>query len=101
MSAPSLEQVRRRVERQAGTGRGGYDDEVALWVLHLMDVEGLSATQAGRRLGLGRNSVLGLRHRVHVDLAKSEAGDPRPRRHDGTEPPLWWLDGVRAREGGA
>lgn len=75
------------------SARGGKtraDDERDLLMMHLMDNEGLSASVVRTRFGVTRNAVLGVRHRIRTDYARSCEGDPDPDRHDATMPPLWW-----------
>lgn len=50
------------------------DDEALLAILALF-AEGYSAQQIGRHLGIGRNSVRGLVHRVRTADVK-ESGEP-------------------------
>lgn len=71
-----------------------WTDDEMLTALHLMDDEGLTAEQVGRRVGRPRNSVLGIRHRVKTDYEASFAGDPDPHRHDATESWGWVRAGL-------
>jgi len=64
-----------------------WTDRRILRALHLMDVDGLSAREAGRRLGCTRNAVLGIRHRVRH---AAERGFPLPT-GDGSMAPGWGL----------
>ncbi len=73
------------------------DDERELTVMHLLDNEGLTTREAGERLGTGKNSIIGLSHRIRTAYAESCAGDEDPDRHDATMAPLWWRREPRER----
>ena len=62
-----------------------WTDEAILEALHLMDHEGLTAAETGRRFGVTKNAILGLRYRARHESERhfGEAGD-------GTMPPGWW-----------
>lgn len=68
-----------------------WTDEQILEALALMDVDGLSASEAGRRLRTTKNAILGMRFRVRASFVQwpDETGD-------GTMPPRWWQREVAA-----
>ena len=73
----------------AGTPKTRADDERVLRILHMLEVDGLSATEVGKRLGITRSAVLGYKHRALVEgYAPSTA--TRPENQDGALGPLWW-----------
>lgn len=62
-----------------------WTDEQILEALALMDCDGLSAAEVGRRFKTTKNAILGMRFRVRASYAQwpDTTGD-------GTMPPRWW-----------
>lgn len=67
---------------------GRKRDEIDLMALHLVDGEHLSALKAGRKVGLTKGTVIGMRWRVNktqvIDVCE------KPENQDGGMPELWW-----------
>jgi hypothetical protein len=64
-------------------------DETTLMVLHLTENEGWSCRDAGRRFGMTKNAVIGIRNRIR----KTEYcfdGCRNPENIDCGMSPLWW-----------
>jgi hypothetical protein len=62
------------------------DDERHLMMLHLRDMEGMSASRIAERMGTTKSAVLGV-------LQRQQRGDPwhaKTTAGDGTMKPLWW-----------
>jgi len=66
--------------------RQEWSDQEILEMLHLRDNEGLTCAEAGRRLGRGKNAVIGMWHRIARAQLPGDAGD-------GTMSPRWWKRG--------
>lgn len=60
-----------------------HDDEVLLTMMHMRDVEGLTARQIGERIGRSKNSVIGALYRQRQD-------DTDNGHLNGTLKPRWW-----------
>lgn len=63
-----------------------WTDERILEALHLKDNEGMTAKAVAERMGVTRNSVIGMIHRIKVAEVDGDAGDH-------SMPPRWWRRG--------
>jgi len=65
-------------------------DNRDLMALHLVESEQFSCTDAGKKLGITKSAVIGMRWRVNTQ----EVNDlcVKPENQDGGMPNLWWRD---------
>ncbi len=72
----------------------GLSDMQLIEALDLIECHGWTATRVAERFGVTRNVIIGSRHRVRLDLDRSEAAPgPRaskPENMDGGMPHGWW-----------
>ncbi|MGB1214946.1 MAG: hypothetical protein ACPG4X_16380 [Pikeienuella sp.] len=61
-----------------------HTDEDILEMMHLRENEGFTMQMVADRVGVGRNSVIGLVNRVNNQANKHSDNQ------DGTMPPRWW-----------
>ena len=66
------------------------DDERILLILHLLEGEGMSASDVGERFGITRSAVLGYKHRALVDGYDHDDQTTKPENLDGAMGPMWW-----------
>lgn len=71
-----------------------HDDGQVLELLYLTEALGLTALQAGKKLGMSRSAALGLIKRIRDDTDKHDASPHL----NGTMPPRWWEFGLRNRK---
>ena len=81
------------------TQQGQSSDLELLDILDMTDRLGVSATDVGRFFGRGRNAILGLIHRIHVDERKFDAAQiaTKPENRNGGMPARWWEAGLSKR----
>ena len=60
-------------------------DEQTLEVLHLHEVEGLTAAQIAPRFGKSKNAIIGIIYRTRAETDATDNGHG-----NGTMPPRWW-----------
>lgn len=85
-AAPLLAAAREASLAATRGAPSSWSDEATLLMLYLRDVEGWTARDVAAALGVTRNAVLGLYHRVWTQTRRDfpeEAGD-------GAEEPGWW-----------
>jgi len=68
-------------------------DEDVLMVLHLTENEGVTCEKAGKRYGMTKNAVIGLRNRIRQTKYCYDACKKKGNR-DYSLKPLWWHDVV-------
>jgi hypothetical protein len=76
------------------TRQGPWTDQQMLHALYMRDHQGKNLREIGKALGRPRNSVVGMMHRMNVDLAQSDPDGNQ----NGTMKPLWWQEGLRERD---
>lgn len=65
-------------------------DMLHLQIMHLRENEGLSMRQVAEHLGLRRNQVIGLVHRINRAADAEPCACHLKRNKDGGMKPLWW-----------
>lgn len=63
-------------------------DERDLMAMHLVEVEHLSCKDAGKKLGLTKNTIIGLRNRINMSSNYDRC--VKKENQTGGMPELWW-----------
>ena len=65
--------------------RRSLTDEQILDILHLHEVEGLTASEIGPRFGKTKNAIFGMIFRIRTETDATDTGHG-----NGSMPPRWW-----------
>ena len=74
-----------------------WTDVDILRALDMHEGQGLTAAEAGRRMGVSRSAVLGVIHRINKDADRVPCLCQKPENRDGGMPARWWQKGRKMR----